>query len=156
MRLCREILDHAANVDEVIAMTEKYNIYDEKEGADYSIAHHLLVSDARGNSVVLENSGGQMRAIRKTLAWQLAINSPLYKVNEGDRKIECQRYHILTSLLEANREKMNWQKGMQFLRRVAVKGHQLMSCWSSVYDIQERTIYLVLHKKYQTPLKLTF
>lgn len=156
MRLCREILDHAANVDEAIAMTEKYNIYDEKEGADYSIAHHLLVSDAMGNSVVLENSGGQMRAIRKTLAWQLALNSPLYKVSEGDRQIECQRYHILTSLLAANKESMNWQKGMQFLRRVALKGRQIMTSWSSVYDIQEKTIYLVVHKKYQTPFKLTF
>lgn len=156
MRLCREILDHAADVDEVIALVEKYNIYDEKEGSGYSMAHHLLVSDAGGNSVILETSGGRMRAIRKTLAWQLAMNSPLYNVNEEDRQIECQRYQILTTLLEENRERMDWHKGMQFLRRVAVKGNHLMSCWSSVYDIPERAVYLVLRNKYQSPLKLSF
>jgi penicillin V acylase-like amidase (Ntn superfamily) len=156
MRLCREILDHAANVGEAVAIAGKYNIYDEKEGANYSIAHHLLVSDAKGDSVVFENSGGQMRVIGKTLPWQLAANSPLYKVNEKERTIDCQRYQILTALMEKNREKMNWQKGMQFLRRVAVKGSYSMSCWSSVYDIGERTIYVVIQKKYQTPLKLTF
>lgn len=156
MRLCREILDHAANVDEVIPIIEKYNIYDENEASGYSMAHHLLVSDAGGNSVVLENSGGRMRVIRKILAWQLALNSPLYNVNEEDRQIECQRYRILTTLMEENRERMDWQKGMQFLRRVAVKGNHLMSCWSSVYDVQARTIYLVLRKKYQAPLKLAF
>jgi hypothetical protein len=156
MRLCRDILDQAANIQEAISMLNKYNIYDEREAGKYSLAHHLLISDATGDAVVLENSGGLMRVIRKKLPWQMAFNSPLYQVGEIQRKIECQRYKILTSLMNENRQSIDWKIGMQFLRRIAIKGSSYLSCWSSVYDIKERTIYIVLHKKYNQILKLKF
>jgi len=154
MRLLREILDSCSTLEEVISTAKKYNIYDEKDGNCYSIAHHMLISDAYGKSIVLENKGGFLKIVRGQPPWQLALNSPLYNISEEERKIECQRYQILSSSLTKYRDKMNWLKGMELLRRVALKGRAHMSCWSSVYDVKEKSIYLTIHKKYQTPFKL--
>lgn len=64
----RLMLDYAKNVDEAIALLEKYNV-----NMDL-ISIHFLLCDAAGNSAVIEFLDGKMQVLRSDKTWQTSTN----------------------------------------------------------------------------------
>ncbi|MBU2652377.1 MAG: linear amide C-N hydrolase, partial [Bacteroidetes bacterium] len=76
-RLIRELLDHASNIQEALDIANSYNVCD---AAVNVISHHVLVGTAAGESVTLEYSGGEFRAVTSDSAWQVLTNIPVYNI----------------------------------------------------------------------------
>lgn len=59
----RLLLDNAKDVNEAITLLQSYNI-------DF-ISNHFIISDRSGDSVVIEFTRGQMKAVRSGKPWQV-------------------------------------------------------------------------------------
>ncbi len=58
--LMRMVLDNCADADEALAFFSRFNVKGAMPGADY----HILVADAKGNSVLVEWDGDEMKATK--------------------------------------------------------------------------------------------
>ena len=56
----RMVLDNCADADEALAFFSRFNVKGAMPGADY----HILVADAKGNSVLVEWDGDEMKATK--------------------------------------------------------------------------------------------
>jgi len=148
-RLVREILDHAQNIDEAVAIIKKYNIFDSRINR---VSHHLLISDPSGRSVIVEYSGDDWQVIPNKNSWQAITNSPLFKKTEESRKKTCWRYEKLSEQLEKKNGIMTWEDGMNLLRQVSVEGTQ----WSTICDMKKKEIYISIYKDYSNIKKIKF
>lgn len=63
------VLNYAKNLDEAIDLIKQYNIYFFANNCN-----HFLISDADGNSAIVEFSGGNMVVTRPTKPWQVVTN----------------------------------------------------------------------------------
>jgi hypothetical protein len=152
---CRYILDHARGVEQAVEMIQHYNIYDDKDDG-YTVAHHLLVADPSGRSAILECVNGRFKAQPSTKGRQIVTNSPLIKVSEPTRRNQCLRYERLSGSLNQSGQERNWQWAMNRLRDVAFTGNPALACWSAVYNLKDKSLYLVLNLKYNRVYRLMF
>ena len=139
--LVREILDHAKNIDEAVAICKKYNVFDSSETR---VSHHLLISDSSQKSVIVEYSRGEWKVMPNTKPWQVITNSPLYKVPEDQRAKNCWRYKKASDMLNKTQGDIDWKAGMDILKAVSLKGTQ----WSTICDMKTKVIYISLYKDY--------
>lgn len=140
-RLVREILDHARDVDESVAIIKKYNVFD--EGTN-KVSHHLLIADPSGRSVIVEYFNEEWRVMPNKKPWQAITNSPLYKISEESREKTCWRYKILKAKLKHKNGIITWEEGMDILKSVSGRGTQ----WSTIYDMKKREIYISIYKDF--------
>jgi hypothetical protein len=152
---CRYLLDYAGDVEQVIEMVSRYNIYDEKEGG-YTVAHHLLVGDPSGNSAILECVNGRFEALPSKQGRQMVTNSPLINVPEPTRRMHCGRYDRLSNIFNDKKQKKNWHWAMSTLRAISLTGNPGISCWSSGYDLKRQHLYLVVKAQYNRVYQLVF
>ena len=139
--IIREMLDHARNVDEAIAVMGKYNI--SMEGGPHI---HYLLADASGRAVLVELYSGELRQIRNSEPWHAATNFTLSAV-AGDRNGHCQRYDTLTQRLAETQGKLTQIQAMDLLSAVSQTGTQ----WSVVYGIASGSISIVMGREYANP-----
>ena len=91
--IIREMLDHAANVDEAVAILQSYNV--DMEGGP---PLHYLVSDRSGRAVLLEFYRGKAVIIPNEGPWHQATNFLRASVG-GSGAGHCRRYdHIHEAL----------------------------------------------------------
>ena len=140
--LVREILDHAKNIDEAVAIIQNHNVFD--SGTD-AVSHHLLISDPSGRSVIVEYFEGEWRTMPNERPWQVITNSPLYQKSEKSRRNVCWRYKILSETFAKDKENITWEQGFHILESVSVKGTQ----WSTIYDMKKREIYISLYRDFK-------
>lgn len=152
---CRNILDFAGDVEQVIEMVQRYNIYDDKEGG-YTVAHHLLVADPSGHSAILECVNGRFTALPSKQGRQIVTNSLLINVPEPVRREQCRRYERLSNSFKDATQGKNWQWAMSNLRKIAVTGNPGISCWSAVYNLKNKCLYIALKFQYNQIYRLTF
>jgi len=147
--MMREILDYAADVDEALAIMDSYRL-DFGGGP----AVHYLISDASGDSAVVEYGSGEMHVIRKTAEWQAITNFLLESA--GDQpELECTRYRKISEKLTASMGSVSLKDGMQLLADVSqgdptVEGTQ----WSALYDLAKLELNLSIGKEYSHTLKI--
>lgn len=135
----RLMLDYAKNVDEAIALLEKYNI-----NMDI-IAVHYLVCDAAGNSVVIEFLDGKMQVLRSEKPWQTSANFLLTtQTHEGFGQ---DRYKIIEDFLERKQGTVNESEAMNLLSQAAQHGG-ISTLWSVVYNLSSGDIQLVKDTDY--------
>jgi len=146
--LVREILDHAKNIDEAVAIIQNHNVFD--SGVD-AVSHHLLISDPSGRSVIVEYFEDEWRTMPNEKPWQVITNSPLYQKSEKSRKNVCWRYKILSETFEKDKENITWEQGFDILKSVSGKGTQ----WSTICDMQKREIYISLYRDFNKVRKVT-
>lgn len=139
--LVREILDHAKNIDEAVAICEKYNVFDNSESI---VSHHLLISDPSGKSVIVEYNRGEWKVMFNKKPWEVVTNSPLYNVPEEKRILTCWRYKKASDLLKKTNGVVDWKAGMNILKSVSVKGTQ----WSTICDMKSKEIFISLYRNY--------
>lgn len=135
--IIREMLDHARDVDEALALMEKYNI-DFTGGP----AIHYLMADAGGKSALVEFVNGEMRVLAASDPWHVATNF-LCSTTEGDGG--CWRYPILRNRLAETEGGLGSAEAMELLAEVSQPDS---TQWSAVYDLSTGRIRVVMGRQY--------
>jgi len=139
LMVIREILDHAATVDEAITILGSYNI-DMGE-----VPIHYLVASASGESALVEFYQGEMVVFRNESPWQEATNFLVASMN-GSPEGACWRYDRIHARLGQTNGRINVQDALRLLSNVS----QDITQWSVVYDMTGGSIHIVMGGEYGT------
>jgi len=138
LQVIREMLDHAANVDEAVSVLQRHNV-----GMEGGPPLHYLIADSTGRAVLVEFYEGEMVVIPNEEPWHLATNF-LRTAAGDDPQSQCPRYaHIYERLAEAQ-GRITPQEAMEILKGVAQPSTQ----WSIVYGMSSGEVEVVMGKKY--------
>jgi ligand-binding sensor domain-containing protein/signal transduction histidine kinase len=136
----REMLDHAADVDEAVAILRSYNV-DMGDGPPL----HYLVADSSGRSALVEFYQGEMAVIPNEdgTDWHLATNFLRASVGESAEG-QCWRYDRISQRLAEAEGRMTAQDAVDLLAEVA----QEITQWSIVYGISNGDVNVAMGQKY--------
>ena len=128
LRIIRKVLDQAGNVDEAVAMMQRYNI--SMEGGP---PLHYLMADRTGRAALVEFYRGKMIVIPNDKAWHQATNFLRSSVGGDGSRAEgqCWRYDTLFRRLTDVEGRLSTQGAMSLLADVSQNNTQ----WSVVYDM---------------------
>ena len=147
LRIMREILDHARDVDEALAIMERYNI----DWADGPTLHYLI-ADQTGRAVLLEFVDGEMQILPNEPAWHQATNF-LVSQDPNNSKSRCWRYELVENTLTNTAGVLTDESAISLLADVSVESTQ----WSIVYDISDGDVTVAIGRDFINPhrFKLT-
>ncbi len=137
LKVIREMLDHAATVDEAIAIMDQYNI----DMSDVPI--HYLIASAAGESAVVEFYQGERRVFRNENPWQVSTNfllSPTFPSLRG----QCWRYDLIDRRLSELGGRISAREAMELLQRSSQDTTQ----WSVVYRMTGGEVEIVMGRDY--------
>ena len=137
LMLIREMLDHAANVEQAVALMGSYNII--FGGPPL----HFLLADSGGRSALVEFYQGELLVTYNEHSWQMATNF-LCAINGKCTQGRCWRYDTISERLEGNQGRLTMQEAMDLLMEVSQEGTQ----WSILYGISIGEINVALGRKY--------
>jgi len=155
IHLVREILDHAADLDEAVEIASRYNVFD--NGREI-ISHHIFIADPRSGSVVLEWKDGLMHVVPDGENWQIVTNSDLLEISEEQRRKSCDRYDTIYKRLYGHVGPLQWTEAMDALGRAAqnnrlyvIDGRRLRvsTQWSAIFDLESREALVCLHRDFE-------
>jgi len=138
LRLIREILDHAATVDEAVAIIGSYNL-----GWEGGPPLHYLIADKSGRAALVEFYNGQTIVRPNEGAWHAATNFTRSAV-AGDAAGQCWRYDSLVRRLMDSGGRLAVGEALGLLQTVAQPGTQ----WSVVYGMSTGTVEVVMGRRY--------
>jgi choloylglycine hydrolase len=134
----REMLDHAANVDEAVKILETYNV-DMQGGPPL----HYLIADRAGRAALVEFYQGRIVIQPNENPWHQATN--FIRASAGnDASGQCWRYDNLTTRLEETGGSLSPDNAMELLRNVAQPNTQ----WSVVYEMSTGAVSVVMGQRY--------
>jgi hypothetical protein len=134
----RQMLDHADNVDEALAILQSYNV--DMEG---DIPIHYLLADSSGRSLLVEFYEGEMVVIPNETPWHLATNFLRASTGESAEG-ECWRYDEISQRLTEAEGRLTVQGAMDLLADVAQGSTQ----WSVVYGMSSGDVNVTMGQKY--------
>ncbi|MDY7075429.1 MAG: C45 family peptidase [Chloroflexota bacterium] len=135
----REMLDHASDVDEAVAILQSYNV-DMGGGPPL----HYLIADRSGRSVLVEFYEGEMVIIFNETAWHLATNFLRASAGESAEG-QCQRYDKISQRLAEAEGRIITQDGMDLLAEVSQEGS---TQWSIVYGMSTGDVNVAMGREY--------
>jgi hypothetical protein len=138
--LIRQILDHAGNLDEAIALAEQYNVV-----FTYGPPVHLLVSDASGNSAIIEFLEGKAVVLKNTEPFQASTNFILSGQSVEQNLKSCDRYNKAYTTLQESEGRVTKEEAMVLLENVS----QNATFWSAVYNQSTGKFQLAMGKNYE-------
>lgn len=133
----RAMLDHARDVDEALAIFDRYNI--EWAGGP---PLHYLIADASGGAVVVEFLQGERVILPLGEDWGAATN--FLRAAHPDPAGQCWRYDTLAARLSAAGGAITGNEALGLLSDVAQPGTQ----WSVVYGIASGEVRVSMHRQY--------
>ena len=133
----REILDHAATVDEAIDVLGNYNI-DMSE-----VPIHYFIASASGASAVVEFYRGEMVVFPNEAPWQVATNFLLAFTN-GHEQGQCWRYDLISQRLKGLEGKASSDDAIGLLEDVSQENTQ----WSIVYHMTSGDLNIIMGRDY--------
>ena len=139
--IIREILDHACDVDEALALLEAYNI-DMQGGTDL----HYLVADRSGRSLLVEFFRGQMVVTPNEQPWHLATNFVTASVPAAS-EAGCWRYDGIEAALSQEGGRLDEARAMELLSQVSQTNTQ----WSVVYGLSTGAVQVTMGRQYESP-----
>ena len=139
--IIREILDHARDVDEALALLEAYNI-DMQGGPDL----HYLVADRSGRSLLVEFYQGRLVVTANGQPWHLATNFVTASVPAAS-EAGCWRYEGIESALSQGGGHLDQAGAMDLLSSVSQTNTQ----WSVVYGLNTGQIQVTMGRQYESP-----
>jgi Acyl-coenzyme A:6-aminopenicillanic acid acyl-transferase len=141
-RVIRLVLDYAKDVDDAVALLQKYNISFAGDPL------HYLVSDAAGHSAVIEYGGGSMRVTGNVHNWQVCTNTVIYGTRmpensnftyQGPAGWSLWRYGRVYELLSASGGNTTPKAAMNILSGVKAnfgEPYNVFTMWSVVYNLK--------------------
>jgi hypothetical protein len=138
LAIIREVLDHARDVDEAVAIMAEYNI-----DWDGGPALHYLVADASGRAVLVEFSRGEMVVLPNEGPYHLATN---HLRNTATGNGGCRRYDTLDERLAETDGRLAPQDAIDLLGDVAQGSTQ----WSIVYGISTGDVRVAMGLDYDS------
>jgi hypothetical protein len=137
----REMLDHARNVGEAVAILQRYNIV-----WDGGPALHYLIADASGQSTLVEFYAGEIVLVPGPAGkpWHLATNHLRTLIEEGEPS-GCWRYDTIKRRLTAAKGSLVVGDALDLLADVAQENTQ----WSVVYDLSNGDVHVVMGQGYE-------
>ncbi|MBN1969342.1 MAG: linear amide C-N hydrolase [Candidatus Delongbacteria bacterium] len=147
--LVRRILDGASNIQEALEIANSYNVFD--SGNCDQIQHHLLITDASGNSIVIEYIDDQFIPIKPDENWQVATNTGIFGNSMSQMCSYCWRFNSLyNDLSNCNGMIENWRHAFDILSAVSVDYPVPYSKteWSTITDLNEKKLYVVTDRDY--------
>lgn len=149
----RLILDKAATVEEALALLEQYDMH-----SSAGSCYHFQISDAQGNSVVVEYVDNEYEVIPAEKNYQMVTNFLLSekKYNFGSGQ---DRYEVLKSKLdECGGVLKDAQAGMDLLEAASSDWHVSETTgrlnatqWSIVYNNTDLTASVITERQYDKP-----
>jgi len=139
LTLIREILDHARDVDEALAIVQRYNV----SWAGGPPLHYLL-ADASGRSTLVEYYQGRLVLLANQDRWHLATNflrAPTGDAPEG----KCWRYDTISQRLSKAQGRLTPQGAIDLLAEVSQAGTQR----SIVYGLSTGDLRVALGRDYE-------
>lgn len=156
----RLILDYGHSIDQIKGLLEKVNIstfYVPQRKMD--LAFHLFVTDASGDSAIVEFEEGKVEVIRTDIPWQVAtnFNQKLYNTRKKVEGTGFSRYRKANQILEKYAGILENNDAIELLRRCRnVTGTILFNAfgaaqtrWSMLYNLSKREGQLVIGKDYK-------
>jgi hypothetical protein len=134
----REVLDHARNVDEAVALLDSYNI---DMGGGPPI--HYLVADRSGRSALVEFYQGEMKVFPNEAPWHLATNFLRASAGESPQG-RCWRYDRIHQRLGQAEGQITPQGAMDLLTAVSQDSTQ----WSVVYGMSSGDVNVATGRRY--------
>ena len=135
----REMLDHARDVDEAIAILESHNI-----SWNGGPPLHYLIADPSGRAVLVEFYGGEMVSIPNETAWHVATNHLRTTADETGPS-GCWRYDEIHRRLTETEGWLTAPEAMTLLGGVAQENTQ----WSVVYGMSSGQVTVVMGQEYE-------
>ena len=140
LQVIREILNHAGNVDEAVAILKQYNI--DWEGGP---PLHYLVADRSGRAALVEFYGGGIAVIPEAGSWHAATNFTRSAVT-GDAAGQCPRYDTLVRRLTSANGALAPKDALGLLQSVARS--ESATQWSVVYNLSQGQVDVVMGRRY--------
>ncbi len=138
LQVMRQVLDHARNVDEAVAILQQYNI--DFEGGP---PLHYLVADRSGRAVLVEFFQGKVVLLPNASPWHQATN--FLRSAAGDSpQGACWRYDRISQGLTETGGRLAAQDAMDLLAQVAQESTQ----WSIVYGISAGEVTVAMGGQY--------
>ena len=137
--IMRQILDHARDVDEAVALFESYNV-DMGGGPPL----HYLLADRSGHSVLVEFYQGEMVLVPNDEPWHLATNFLLSSVRDPSEG-RCWRYDRIAQGLVQAEGRLSSQEGMDLLSQAS----QGLTQWSVVYGLSTGEVQVAMGQQYE-------
>ncbi len=141
LRAIREILDHAATVEQAVEILAGHNI----DMGDVPI--HYLIASASGQSALVEFYEGKMVVFRNESNWQAATNFLLASMH-GQPLGECPRYDRISARLEELQGQISRPDAIRLLGDVSQESTQ----WSIVYHMTSGDLDVTMGRKYSEPV----
>jgi hypothetical protein len=138
VEVIRLILDHAASVDEAVAILGDHNI--DMEGGP---PIHYLVADSSGRSALVEFYQGQMVVIPNQGPWQAATNFLLASAGDSPAG-SCWRFDRISQVLTEAQGRLSQPAAFDLLEDVSQGSTQ----WSVVYGMTSGDIEVVMGQEY--------
>lgn len=152
--LVRQILDNCKDVEEAVDLIKSHNVVFFAESNEHFATSevHLMLSDAKGNSLIAEVYDGEFRFIEATQPWQIATNSRTYNLTEEYKKEECFRYDTLYTNLSKQQGVLDKDAALNLLHKVGFPFTQ----WSALYDISNKKVTLALEHNFDIIYEYSF
>jgi hypothetical protein len=137
--IIREMLDHAATVDEALEIINNYNI-DFTGGPPL----HYLIADASGQAILVEFFQGEMVVTPNESSWHMATNFIRASAEDSTEGI-CWRYDILDEQLIDTEGRLTIPDALALLKDVSQSD---LTQWSIVYSMSTGAINVVMGEDY--------
>jgi hypothetical protein len=135
----REMLDHAASVDEAVDILTSYNV---DMGGGPPI--HYLVADASGRAVLIEFYQGEIVVTANEEPWHRATNFLRAEAGESTEGW-CWRYDRIGERLSESGGRLATDEALELLADVAQGNTQ----WSLVYGMSSGQVSVVMGRDYE-------
>ena len=139
--MIRLVLDRAQSVEEALALIREHSLY-----FSGNVECHYLVSDAKGDSAIVEFLDNDIKITRIEGNYQAVTNFIVFEGRkEGEGGSEFERNDTIAGRLTASKGVLNEREAMELLADVKIPGR---TQWSAVYNLATGTVQICVGEKY--------
>ena len=150
----RTVLDHAATVDEAVAIFKEYDMHDLLGG---DCTYHYQIADAAGDTAIIEYVNGETTVLRPERSGSLiAANFWLSKDVDDPDGLGQDRYETVDRMLKKANYKVSEAEAMEILKATHMEdadlhGYICSTLWSVVYNNTSRSFTVCSMYDYERP-----
>lgn len=134
LEMVKTVLERAQNVDEALEIFNKYYVIFGTFLGNPVI--HYLIVDRMGNSAIVEYINGRKIVLKNSYKSRILTNHFLSIEDYiSESPTSLQRYNII-------KENLGNIKNQEDVKRILGMVKQETTCWSSIYNLEKKTIYL--------------